>query len=468
MFFNKRSYWFKQQWESPNYFITRLTLTFNDTCSQTKFRIDRDPQYLRGFNVRHAGVSQPDTDKRYSIALRGAKTLLEKIGGVIVDVLFIGIDLVDILAEKLYSDMAYTDLRDQFGENPIPSGAYITLPTPCINVLPKGCVVDASIGIYVYWILTDANNMEHSLTVTAKLEYYEVDWRGYLTGNEFTLTTSANLKIILDSPDKTNNNSFENATQIQAGTYTFLYADQDVDKDDYYKVYVSHLKSIRVEINIQAGPPYSFDLHLYLYNSTKFLVAASENLGYEDELVYGDQWGYPGDWWYIKVHAVNGYGFYNLTVSFGPAGGGGPSEPCPTLFVWNGTCYVDYGVIDIHNPSGEDVIREVLIAKEDAAVTNYMARFMLREGWPGLNFSESVIDQVKLYAIINGNRYPCPLIKATHNTEGDVWHKLILSDDKKTQILLLETINLTFLMPYPTSQIQAYIFTIEGCNMLKQ
>jgi len=38
------------------------------------------------------------------------------------------------------------------------------------------------------------------------------------------------------------------------------------------------------------------------------------------------------------------------------AGGG---DTCPMLFVWNGIGYVDYGVIDIHDSSGEDVVREV-------------------------------------------------------------------------------------------------------------
>jgi hypothetical protein len=463
LLFNQHSYWFRQQWESPNYFISKLRLTFNDACPQTKFYIRREPQFLRGFNVRHLGAGQPDIDKRYSVALRGAKALLAKIGGVIVDIMLIGIDLVDILAENLYSDMEYTDLRDQFGENPIPSGAYITVPTPCINVLSKGCVVDASIGVYVHWILTDTNNMEHLLTVTATLEYYEVDWRGYPTGNIFALTTLANVKVTTDSPDKANNNCFENATQIQEGTYEWLYADQKWDKFDFYKVYVPFLKSITAKIDVDSDD----DFNLYLYNATLYLISSSENGMGQSEMVYGDQWKYPGDWWYIEVRAVWEYGFYNLTVSFGPAGGGGPSEPCPTLFVWNGTAYVDYGVIDIHNPFGEDVIHEVYVLKRDVAVSRYMAHFMLREGWPGLNFSESLIDQVKLYAIINGDRYPCLLINATHSTQGNVWPELILSDEKKTQILLLETINLTFTVLYPTSQIEGYVFVIEGCNMLK-
>jgi hypothetical protein len=185
--------------------------------------------------------------------------------------------------------------------------------------------------------------------------------------------------------------------------------------------------------------------------------------------------------YYLKCWVLDGVAYYNfsntinvlmntdhsLTAVFSNFTGGGPSEPCPTLFVWNDTAWIDYGVIDIHNPTGEDVVREVQVSKEEVGVSSYTVKFRLREGWPGLEFSESVIDQVKLYAIINGNRYLCPLISATHSTQGNVWLRLILSDDYKTQMLLLETIDLTFLMPYPTSQVQDYIFIIEGCNMLK-
>ena len=102
-------------------------------------------------------------------------------------------------------------------------------------------------------------------------------------------------------------------------------------------------------------------------------------------------------------------------------------------------------------------------------INNYKAKFRLREGWEGLNFSESVIDQVKLYTVDkNGNRYLCPLTSATHSGFGNVLPQLLASDDYRVQILLLETIDPTFTVPYSTSQIQGYIFAIEGCNMFKQ
>lgn len=157
-------------------------------------------------------------------------------------------------------------------------------------------------------------------------------------------------------------------------------------------------------------------------------------------------------------HSLKAYFYHDPNT---PGGDG-----CPTLLVWNGNAYVDYGVINIHNPTGEDVIREVPILKEDVCVNNYKAKFRLREGWEGLNFSESVIDQVKLYAVDNyGNRYLCPLISAKHSRLGNVLPQLLFSDEWKVQTLLLETVDLTFIVP--CQNIQSFTFTIEGCNRFK-
>ena len=144
-------------------------------------------------------------------------------------------------------------------------------------------------------------------------------------------------------------------------------------------------------------------------------------------------------------------------------GGGGGG--CPTLYVWNGNSYVDYGVIDIHNPSGEDVIREVLVQTEDVGLNSYKARFRLREGWEDLVYSESFIDQVKLYAINeDGKQKLCPLISAEHSRLGDVRKFIVASDDVKVQMLLLETIDLTF---KASEDIKSFVFVIEGCNIEK-
>jgi len=159
---------------------------------------------------------------------------------------------------------------------------------------------------------------------------------------------------------------------------------------------------------------------------------------------------------------------HTLKAYFHRKGSGDAEGPdtCPKLYTWNGNGYVDYGVIDIHNPTGEDMVREVSVLAEDVGLNNYKATFRLREGWEGLNYSESVIDQVKLYAVDNdGNFHLCPLTHANHSSLGNVLPQLLKSDDVRVQTLLLETIDLTFIVSY--KNVQNFTFVIEGCNMLK-
>ncbi|MCL6579254.1 MAG: PKD domain-containing protein [Candidatus Bathyarchaeota archaeon] len=248
------------------------------------------------------------------------------------------------------------------------------------------------------------------------------------------------------------------ALSINPGSYTGgLYESNPTDHNDWYKFYVKNEEGISVYLT----PPATSNFDLQLYNSTGHLKAGSYKSGAQTEsIIYtADSTGN----WSTRIFWVSGERQYSFSVSIFPPGGDG----CPTLFVWNGTAYVDYGVIDIHNPTGEDVVREVSVNEEDVGVNDYSAKFRLREGWPGLAFSESIIDKVRLYVIVNGKPYLCPLLKATHSELGSVLPQLLLSDDWRVQMLLLEIVDLTFWVPYPTDQIQGYVFVIEGCNMLK-
>jgi hypothetical protein len=198
--------------------------------------------------------------------------------------------------------------------------------------------------------------------------------------------------------------------------------------------------------------------HTYSYGSSVNVTATAYS-------------GYQFVWWWLDGGLKYGNQItvtmdsdHTLYAYFTESGGGG-GEPCPTLYAWNGNDYVDYGVIDIHNPSGEDVIREVFIAKQDLAVEDRKVKLRLQEGWEGLNFSESVIDQVKLYAINeDGKLKLCRLTSATHSRLGDVHEYLASSDDVKAQIFLLETMDLTFKVQEDS---QGFVFVIEGCNIIK-
>ena len=206
--------------------------------------------------------------------------------------------------------------------------------------------------------------------------------------------------------------------------------------------------------------------HEYLAGTTVSVQAVPLNSNYEF-----DHW-FPDDLTYFEIM----YSIYprenpyeqlmdddhTLKAYFHRKGSGDAEGPdtCPKLYTWNGTGYVDYGVIDIHDASGEDVIKEVAVQMEDVGLNNHKATFRLREGWEGLNFSESVIDQVKLYTIDeDGKLKLCPLTSAAHSRLGDVHEYLASSDDVKAQIFLLETIDLTFKVREDS---QGFVFVIEG------
>jgi hypothetical protein len=199
--------------------------------------------------------------------------------------------------------------------------------------------------------------------------------------------------------------------------------------------------------------------YTYDYDETVW-VEATPALHYDF-----DYWLVDGAKDYFEVIVVEMDSDHNVIACFSSQGGG---HGCPTLLVWKGSDYVDYGVIDIHDVEN-DVVREVHVQAEDVSVSGHKVKFTLREGWEGLNYSHSLIDQVKLYAVDSeGNRYLCPLIKAKHSEQSKVLFKLLFSDDYRTDTYLMDTIDLTFIVPYPTETIENFTFIIEGHNPLKQ
>jgi hypothetical protein len=240
-----------------------------------------------------------------------------------------------------------------------------------------------------------------------------------------------------------------------------LYQSAPADASDWYKFYAESGQNIFVSMQ----PPSGVDFNLELYDPNATLRAESHNgAGWSDCVsCTADSTGN----WSSRIWLCSGEGqcFFSVNV-YWPDGGGGEGN-CPTLFVWNSTGYVNYGVVDIHDPSGRDVVNKTIVNMTDIGLNNYLAEFRLREGWPGINISETAIDQVRLYAVDNyGHRRLCPLISARHSRLGNVLLQLLFSDNWKTETLLLETIDLTFFVPY--QNIQSYIFVIEGCNWLKQ
>lgn len=138
-----------------------------------------------------------------------------------------------------------------------------------------------------------------------------------------------------------------------------------------------------------------------------------------------------------------------------------PPPGCPILSVFNGTEYVEEGLLNIHQPEGKDVITEDTLVIKPQAVGNFYL-FRLQEH----PLTHSYIDQVKLYAVLrDGRKIWLPLVSAVHSVHGNVKHQLLFSDDIRIDTEANESIYLKF-VALPHLDIQYFTFIIEGHNMI--
>ena len=506
-----------------------------------------------------ASYSNPppkDPNFGYLLQLAGTATLLLDLGGVLTAsvltptyIILCGLDWVDTLAYMQYGDLQMTCFdktgknSDNVPGNVNPYGANVTAQSIQAGRSPS-LVTDATLSASIYWILNDDVTFNHTLGITATVQYCEYD----PTTHEIVdrqLNTSTVVNVFRD-----NNGSPQTSDQVALGTYgqdrlLWLGSAGGYDTVDYYRFYATQGTATWIDVVVPSQA--NFDLYLYKANDLVNPVASSTKNASENEAI-GFLANYTG-YHYIQVTGNGGCDFYNMTLSQGaalnvstcywPPGAGnctigsppinvsgtyvyrlgegvsvtavnntgfvfghwvldgtnnfsnpvsltmnsnhnlqaffasanqsGGDGQCPILHVWDGNNYVGLEVLGIHNPTGEDVVREATVPKTLVRIANYKAKFMLQEGWPDLNFSESTIDQVQLFAVnMFGNRLLCPLIIAQDSRLGNVLLRLLLNDEQKVQTLLLDRVELEFLTPYPSWMIQNYTFVIEGCNQLKQ
>jgi hypothetical protein len=489
-----------------------LTLKTKLTKSDTQALLDPIPNYISGINVELKNTANPYGDWWAPVTGFAADLLIDKAvmagtittgAGIAIGGLFVLIDITAAVASQQYSEAIQHYSSAGPGDNE--SFVFATCKAEELGggQEAQGEPFDAELASTFEWSFTDPNDADHTLTVTAEACYHD-----FATGETNTISTSVTLNMYtgyhyLDLYTKIDGsittgvkvwindfvyyspvsiNLTEGNYEIEAESpiyrdsveYRFQTWSDGIDDNPrtiglYSDLNVSALyKAVYcLEILVPSGGGTTTDPSPGTYeypDGTILNVTALPDEGFSL-----NHWDLDGIFHFENPITVTMNSDHTLKAYFHNAtGSGGYPEPCPTLFVWNGTAYVDYGVIDIHNPSGEDVVREVPVQAEDVGISRYKAAFRLREGWLGLNFSESVIDQVKLYAINeNGNHMLCPLIKAEHSRLGNVLLRLLASDNWKTQILLLEAIDLKFIVPYPLHKIQNFTFTIEGCNMLK-
>lgn len=152
-----------------------------------------------------------------------------------------------------------------------------------------------------------------------------------------------------------------------------------------------------------------------------------------------------------------------ISVYNGGVGGG-----CIILYVYNGTEYVEEGLLDIHNLDGIDVVTSHYLNTAPKIVNH---RLLLRLVEHPKTISH--IDRVQLFGRLhNGLLIPIPLISAVHSTLGQVRWKLWFSDDKRVDVLgaghnegFSESIDLQFIDD-PHHRFTEFIFYIEGNNIL--
>lgn len=150
------------------------------------------------------------------------------------------------------------------------------------------------------------------------------------------------------------------------------------------------------------------------------------------------------------------FGNGNNHISSYAGGGGG----CPLLYSFDGSEYTYEGLLDIHDPTGADVIRDVTLTAIPEPVNNaYLLRLVEHP------LTHSYIDCVKLFAITaDGTTIELPLISAIHDEYGNILPKLLRSDDIKTDISANHAINLKFRALPPNIKAVGFVFQIEGNN----
>lgn len=372
------------------YFLKQLTINLLDSNSETRLRINRPKQFIRGYNVKFTGTPSPDTMYRFARVLAGTATLLVSAAtfgggwiaasGLLVGTVLVGLDWVDFLAYNQYDSVDVYDLKDQFGDSPIPAGAYIIVPTLDYRV-------DATLGIVVHWVLDTPNDVSHSLTITANLEYYE-----YTTGGQMIdkppITTSVNLEI---GPD--DNDNFATADPIDTGVvYPNLYIGSN-DGIDYYKFHADAQFVIDVWAEAPSSDPHP-NFYVDLYDPGENGKAGSGGYGRSHCFTFtADS---TGDW-FVKVRRHDNFGFYLLKVWVHAPGCGG----CPYVSVWNGTQYaIDNNLLaESEHSNGIDVVDYYRL--EQASVPRFESRSFSLHSLMISEFENehSYLDQVRFLAV---------------------------------------------------------------------
>jgi len=448
--FNGKTVTFYQN--SPNYCIRRVNLYFEDQYWQNA-RYEIVQETMRGYGLRIHKGEEPSSNEQLmflktilsavGLGLSGTSALASVAGLAFPPTLLITLPLSAVLVawgaydwyvRHQYNLIEWASLQENPIGDPMQSAH---LKVPAMNDF----VFDSSLNVGFLWLLTDGPSSYHNLTLKAELEYSESP--GAPT---HTVTTSIKVDLSQD-----NNDSFPEATALIRGCYgndPMLWLGYD-DPEDYYKVCISNAYRIEVEINV---PPIDTDFDLYLYDPYYSLRAASEQRG-DNKREFISYCPDLAGYWYIKVKRYMGHGFYNMTIATLGQGGA-----CPTLFIWNGSTFVEEALLDIHAES--DITLQHSI-QNPLTPEHGVCKLQLRE----LDNYTSHIDQVKLYAVdYQGQYHQGLLFYAKHNELGFVTSELWFDDNIRIDMTPTQTVDLKFLSFIPYDATAHYVFEITGYN----
>ena len=169
------------------------------------------------------------------------------------------------------------------------------------------------------------------------------------------------------------------------------------------------------------------------------------------DFVLGDDTPADTDCWLTVVQ-----GGTSFSSDDGEDGGGGGG--CPTLFVWNGSQYVEEATLNIHADS--DITLQHMIGEQTLVPDKNFYKLSLRE----LDEFTSHIDYTKLYVVdSDGEMHETHLTNAVHSELGDVKEPLLHDDDARLDLTPEQTIDLQFTVPN-IDDVAYFIFEINGFN----
>ncbi len=162
----------------------------------------------------------------------------------------------------------------------------------------------------------------------------------------------------------------------------------------------------------------------------------------------------------VEYYDIQTYSAFTISTSvslnmYARAHGGGGGG-CPTLFVWDGSQYVEETLLDIHADSDvtlQHPIAETLVPDKNSY------KLSLRE----LDNFTSHIDQVNLYVAGDDEMLETHLTKSVHSELGDVKELLLHDDDARVDLTPEQTIDLEFTVPN-IEDVCHFVFEINGYN----